>query len=78
MAVRDNTIQAKGLGDIFQNLGKKGHNVSKKMSKNELKNHDRASEIGANYGTAFASRSSKAAVSSLPVIIHFYHTGKGL
>ena len=29
MIVSDNTIQAVGLGDFFQNLGKKGLNVSK-------------------------------------------------
>ena len=27
MTVSDNTIQAEGLGDFFQNLGKKGLNV---------------------------------------------------
>ena len=78
MIVSDNTIQAEGLGDFFKNLGKKGLNVSKKMAKNVLKNPGRALEIGANVGTAFASRNPKAALTSLPEVINFYHTGKGL
>ena len=78
MIVSDNVIQAEGLGDFFKNLGKKGLNVSKKMAKNVLKNPGRALEIGANVGTAFASRNPKAALTSLPEVFNFYHTGKGL
>ena len=37
MTVSDNTIKAEGLGDFFNNLNKKGVNVSKKMAKNVLK-----------------------------------------
>ena len=78
MIVSDNVIQAEDLGDFFKNLGKKGLNVSKKMAKNVIKNPGRALEIGANVGTAFASRNPKAALSTLPEVINFYHTGKGL
>ena len=78
MTVSDNTIKAEGLGDFFKNLGNKGLNVSKKLAKNVLKNPGRALEIGANVGSAFASRSPKAALSSLPEVNNFYHTGKGL
>ena len=78
MIVSDNVIQAEGLGDFFKNLRKKRLNVSKKMAKNVLKNPGRALEIGANVGTAFASRNPKAALTSLPEVINFYHTGKGL
>ena len=78
MIVSDNVIQAEGLGDFCKNLGKKGLNVSKKMAKNVSKNPGRALEIGANVGTAFASRNPKAALTSLPEVINFYHTGKGL
>ena len=78
MIVSDNVIQAEGLGDVFKNLGKKGLNVSKKMAKNVLKNPGRALEIGSNVGTAFASRNPKAALTSLPEVINFYQTGKGL
>ena len=70
--VSDNTIQAEDLGDIFKNLGKKTLNVSKKIAKIVLKNPGRALEIGANVGTA------EAALTSLPEVINFYHTGKGL
>ena len=78
MTVSDNTIVAEGLGE-FKNPGKKGLEVSKRMAKNVLKNPGGALEIGANVGTAFASRSPKAALSSLlPEVINFYHTGKGL
>ena len=55
MIVSDNTIRAEGLGDFFKNLGKKGHNVSKKMAKNVLKNPSRALDITANIATAAAS-----------------------
>ena len=78
MTVSDNTIKAEGLGDVFKNLGKIGLNVSKKMAKNVLKNPGRALEIGANVGSAFASRNPKAALTSMPEVINFYHTGKGL
>ena len=53
-------------------------NLLKKMAKNILKNPGRSLEIGANVGTAFASRSPKAALSSLPEVNTFYHTEKGL
>ena len=48
------------------------------MSKNVFKNPGRAPEIGANVESAFATRSPKAALSSLPEVINFYHTGKCL
>ena len=48
------------------------------MAKNVIKNPGGALEIGANVGTAFASRSPKAALSSLPEVINFYHTRNGL
>ena len=50
----------------------------KRWQKNVLKNPGRAPETGANVGTAFSSRSPKAALSTLFEVINFYHTGKGL
>ena len=50
----------------------------KRLQKNVLENAGRPLEIGANVGTAFASRKPKAALSSIPQIINFYLTGKGL
>ena len=78
MIVSDNTIEAEGLGDFFKNLGKKGLNVSKKMAKNVLSNPGRALDLTAKVATAAASRNSKQALSTLPELITFYHTGKGL
>ena len=43
-----------------------------------MKNPVRALEIGANVSSAFASRSPKAGLSSLPEVIIFYHTEKSL
>ena len=78
MIVSDNTIKAEGLGDFFKNLGKKGLNVSKKMAKNVIKNPTRALDITANIATAAASRNPKNVMKSLPELITFYNTGKGL
>ena len=78
MIVSDNTIQAEGLGNFFKNLSKKGLNVSKKMAKNVLKNPTRALDITANIATAAASRNPKNVMSTLPELITFYNTGKGL
>ena len=78
MIVSDNVIQAERLGDFFKNLGKRGLNVSKKMAKNILSNPGRALDLTAKIATAATTRSPKAALSTLPEVINFYHTGKGL
>ena len=78
MTVSDNTIKAEGLGDFFKNLGKKALNVSKKVDKNVMNNPGRALDITAKTATAAASRNSKHALSTLPEMITFYNTGKGL
>ena len=76
--VSDNVIQAEGLGDFFKNLGKKGLNVSKKMAKNVLSNPARALDLTAKIATSVAFKNSKQALSTLPELITFYNTGKGL
>ena len=78
MIVSDNTIQAEGLIDFFKNLGKEGLNVSKKMARNVLKKPSRALDFTANIATAAASRNPKNVMSTLPELITFYNTGKGL
>ena len=78
MIVSDNTIQAEGLGDFFKNLGKVSSKAAKKLAKIALKNPSRFLEIGANVATAAVSKNPKAALSALPEVINFYHTGKGL
>ena len=78
MIVSDNVIQAEGLGDFFKNLGKVSSRAAKKLATNALKNPARFLEIGANVATAAATKNPKAALSTLPEVINFYHTGKGL
>ena len=78
MTVIDNTIKAEGLGDFYRNLGIKGINVSKKMAKNVLSNHGRALNLTAKIATAAASKNTKQALSTLPELITFCNTGKGL
>ena len=78
MIVSDNTIQAEGLGDFFKKLGKVSGEAAKKLATNALKNPSRFLEIGANVATAAVSKKPKAALSALPEVIKFYHTGKGL
>ena len=78
MIVSENVVQAEGLGDFFKNLGNTGLNVSKKMAKNVLINPGRALDLTAKIATAAASRNSKQALSTLPELITFYNTGKGL
>ena len=76
--VSGNTIQAEGLGSFFKNLGKISAKSVEKIATNALKNPARFIEIGANVATAVASTSPKAFLSTLPEVINFYHTGKGL
>ena len=78
MTVSDSAIKAQGFGDFFKNLGKKRLNVSKKMARNVLSNPGRALDLTAKIATAAASRNSKQPLSTLPELIAFYNTGKGL
>ena len=78
MIVSDNTIQAEGLGDFFKNLGTISAKAGKKLAKNDLSNPGRALDLTAKIATATATKSPKAALSTLPEVINFYHTGKGL
>ena len=78
MTVSDNTIKSKSLGDFFGDLGKKGFIVSKKLAKNALSNQGRALDSTAKIGTAAVSKISKQALSTLPELIIFYNTVKGL
>ena len=78
MTVSDNTKKAEGLCSSLKNLGKIPANAGKKIATNVLNNAARALESGANVATAAASRNSEAALSTLPEVNIFYHTGKGL
>ena len=77
MTVSDNTIAAGGLGDFFKNLAKK-YFTNQKCGKKCFKDLRRALEIGANVSSAFASRTPKAVLTSLPEVINFYHTAECL
>ena len=76
--VSDNTIQAEGLGDFFQKFGKNFRKSGEKIAKNIISNPGRALDLTAKTATAAATNSPKAAISTLPEVINFYHTGKGL
>ena len=78
MIVTDNTIKAEGLGDFFKNLGKISEKAGKKLAKNVISNPGRALDLTAKIATAAATKSPKAALSTLPEVINFYHTGKGV
>ena len=72
------TIKAEGLGDFFKIIGTKGLNVSKKMAKNVLSKTGRALDLTAKIATAAVSISFKEVSSTLPELITFYNTVKGL
>ena len=78
MTVSDNTIKAEGLGSFFKNLGKVSAKAGKKIAKSVLSNTARALDLTAKIATAAATKSPKAALSTLPEVINFYHTGKGV
>ena len=78
MIVSDITIKAEGLDNFLKNLGRASVRAGRKLATKVLKSHGRSSEIGANIGSAAVSRNPKAALSTIPEIIKFYHTGKGL
>ena len=78
MTVSENTIQAEVLGSFFKNLGKISAKTGKKLATNALENPARFLGIGANVATAAATRNPEAALTALPEVINFYHTGKGL
>ena len=78
MIVSDNTIQAEGLSSFFKKLGRVSAKAGKKIATNVLKNPGRALEITSNIATAAATKNTKAALSSLPEVINFCNTGRGL
>ena len=78
MTVSDNTIKAEGLGSFFKNLGKFSAKAGKKLAKNVISNPGRALDLTAKIATTAATKPPKAVLSTLPEVINFYHTGKGL
>ena len=78
MTVSDNTIKAEGLGDFFKKWGRKELNMSKRMAKNVLNNPTRALDITINIVAAAASKIPKNVMKTLPELINFFDTSKGL
>ena len=78
LTLSDNTKQAEGVGDFSKSLGEKRLNVTKKKTNKVLKNPGRTLEIGANVGTALASRNPKAASPWAPEVTKIDHRGRGL
>ena len=59
-------------------MGKFFAEAVKKLATNLFKNPGRALDNTANIATAAAAKSPEAALSSLPEVMKFNHTGKGL
>ena len=78
MTFSDTNFQAEGLGGSLKTLGRNSAKAGEKLATNVLKNPGRALEITSNFDTDAASRSTKAALSSLAEVINFYHTCKCL
>ena len=78
MIVSDNTIEAQVLNKFFKNLGKPSGKAGEKIATIVSKDPGRALDLGANIRSAAVFRNRKAALSTTPDIINFYHTGKGL
>ena len=59
-------------------MGKISAKAGKNLAKNFLSNPGRALDLTAKIATAATTKSPKAALSTLPEVINFYHTGRGL
>ena len=73
MTVSDATIEAEGLKDFFKSIGRATVNFGKKVANNPVRALEKASKIG----SAAASRSPRAALST-PDLIKFATTGEGI
>ena len=78
MTFSDKISNAEWLDSFCKTWGKFSAEAGKKLATNVLKNPGRALDITADIATAAAGRNPKAALSTLPDVINFYHTGKGL
>ena len=74
MTVSDATIEAEGLEDFFESVGKAKANFRKKVDDNPV----RALEIAIKIGSVAASRNPRAALSATPHLIEFATTGEGI
>ena len=66
------------MGEFFKKSGGSSAIAGEKMATTVMKSLGRVSEIGANIGSAAVSKIPRAASSSIPDVLLFYRTGKGL
>ena len=78
MTVSDNTKQAEGLGFLSNFWERFLLKLVQIYQLVYLKNPGRALEKISNSATAVATKSAKAALSSITEVISFYHTDRGL
>ena len=71
MTVSDNTITTEWVGSFFKNVGRSFAKAVKKLATFALKKPGKALEITSTFATAGATKSPKAALSSLPEVINF-------
>ena len=74
MTVSDATIEAEGLKDFFESVGRATVNFGKKVANNPV----RALESASKTRSAAASRIPRAALSATPDLIKFATTGEGI
>ena len=74
MAVSDATIEAEGLKDYFESVGKATVKFEKKVANNPV----RALELASKIGSVAAGRNSRTASSATPNLIKFANTGEGI
>ena len=78
MIVSHKRIEVEELGKRFKTIGKASAKAGEKIATTVMKNPAKALETGTKTGTAALSKIPKAALSSKPDMINFYHTGERL
>ena len=73
-----NTIAARKLVKIPKNSRSNSAKAVKKMAIYVMKKHKRALERGAKIGIAAVNKIPQTALSTIPDVISFYHTGNAL
>ena len=76
--VDDNTIQAKGLSNVFERCRKLSTKAVKKLLTKVIKNPGRTIEIRKKNGSAATFKNPKEALSTISFLKKFFHTGKRL
>ena len=77
MFVKDSTIQAEGLSNWFESLGKSSTGAVKELATNVLKNSVGPLEKTSEKDSAVVSKKPKAILSELVNVTNIYQTAKG-